>query len=173
MTRRGTLAYYLAAWTCGCFFMTAAIWVKGLPGATAGFYSVRSVFGLLFLSFFGLMVGAIPACLCGFFLRRICNSCGWDSQWQWILAGALLTPCVVGILGSWGRRAAEHSAARPGLLTLLVTGPRTVLEAGPWLAIPAGALTAWVLFSIERAFRGDRAPKVRSAHEDARIVRSE
>jgi hypothetical protein len=62
MTRSGSLAYYLTAWICGCFFMSLAVWTRDLFGANAdNAFSTHSVFGLIFFYFYGLVFGAIAA----------------------------------------------------------------------------------------------------------------
>ena len=58
MTRHGTLAYYLAAWVCGCFFMSTAIFLRfyarsasrrsaSLHGAVDNFWLFSSWAGFL------------------------------------------------------------------------------------------------------------------------------
>ena len=54
MTRRGTLAYYLAAWVIGCFVMAFLQW---LGEALAGNFQTASI--LLTKYFFTLIFGAI------------------------------------------------------------------------------------------------------------------
>ena len=154
MTRRGSLAYYLAAWICGCFFMSALIWVKDLTaGASFELITMRSAFGLLFFSFYGLILGAAAALLGAFLLRRLMTLVHWEYAWQWALAGGALAPILVGALGAWWRHATLAPVrAGPRWLSLLAFGPSVVLEAGLWLAIPAGAATAFVLYRVHRAF---------------------
>src|ERR1700746_2071240 len=58
MTRRGSLIYYLTAWICGCFFMSLAIWIRDLWGATVTSSRSREAFGVLFFYFYGLVFAA-------------------------------------------------------------------------------------------------------------------
>lgn len=152
MTRHGSLAYYLAAWVCGCFFMSLTIWLKDLAGPTIGFVSFRSVFGLLIFCFYGLILGVFAALLGGFLLRRAATLAKFRSAWQWAVGGAVVAPVLTLILGSFARSAATQQTPLPGWLNLISFGPSIVLEAGLWLAAPAGAATAWALYRVHRAF---------------------
>jgi hypothetical protein len=152
MTRRGSLAYYLTAWICGCFFMSLAIWAKDSLGATLDAFSIRTAFGLLFFYFYGLVLGALAAFLGAFLLRRVMTALKCKTPSHWALAGAILAPGLIAVLGIWGRH--NEAAQRPGMraLGLLTFGPKTVIEVGWWLAIPAGAATAYLLGRVQRAF---------------------
>jgi hypothetical protein len=155
MTRNGSLAYYLAAWICGGFFMALGFWVDvhWLRGAwpQGEFLDV----GFLALCFFGLILGAIPSLLLGWVLRRLMKVFSIKRFWMWISAGAGLALLLIWLLGSLG-----HLARDPRLLpfsalpiwSFLFVGPLSVLEAGIWAALPAGAATAGVLFAVDRAF---------------------
>ncbi len=153
MTRRGSLAYYLAAWICGCFFMSAAIWLKDLiSGAALQMVTRSGAFGLLFFYFYGLFLGAVTALLGAFLLRRLMMLARWERGWQWTIAGAILAPALVEMLGTWWRHTTLRAQPAPRWLSLVAYGPSVVLDSGLWLAIPAGAATAFVLFRIHRAF---------------------
>jgi len=158
MTRRGSLAYYLAAWICGCFFMSALVWLKDLASAPHQLATPKGAFGLLFFCFYGLILGVFASLLGAFLLRRIAVAFRWTQAWQWALAGAVLAPVVIGLLGGWWRRVMWHPRAPPRWLSLMAFGPATVLDAGLWLAIPAGAATALVLYRIHRAFAPQPEP---------------
>jgi hypothetical protein len=45
------------------------------------------------------------------------------------------------------------------LLPAITWGPMTVLEAGWWLPIPAGAVTAYLLCRVQRAFAPQKSPQ--------------
>ena len=152
MTRRGSVAYYLAAWICGCFFVSLAIWLKDLAGPAIGFVNIRNVFGLLFFCFYGLILGAVSSLLGGFLLRRLAARAGWKHAWEWVIAGGILAPLVIAALGWASRIAALHQKTLPRLVSLATYGPSVVLNAGLWLAVPAGSLTALVLYRIHHAF---------------------
>jgi hypothetical protein len=157
MTRRGSLAYYLAAWICGCFFMSAAVWLKDLGNQPVQLVTPTGVAGLLFFSFYGLILGAIAAMTGAFLLRRLMALAHWEQGWQWALAGAILAPLLIGALGAWWRHATWPAQPGPRWLSLLAYGPSIVLEAGLWLAIPPGAATAFVLYRIHRAFAANQS----------------
>ena len=155
MTRRGTLAYYLAAWICGCFFMSALVWLRARAGeadVTDVLPPMKSTSGLLFITFCGLIFGAFASLVIAFLLRRIAAAFRWRRAWQWTLAGAVLTPVIIGLVGAWWRRVGSPPQGASSWLSLLGLGPAVVLDAGLWLAIPAGAATALVLYRIHRAF---------------------
>lgn len=166
MTRRGSLAYYLAAWVIGCFSITVAVWIREL--VVHGFDSPGSyAFMLLGFSFYSLIFGAFLALLGGFLLRKLMRAVKGATAVHWVAAGALLAPAmVVGV-----DRVANYSVGLvptnvPPLIKVyqacqffLFLGARTIVERGWWLSIPAGAATAYPLYRIERAF----APKKASA----------
>jgi hypothetical protein len=157
MTQRGSIVYYLSAWILGCFFMTLLVWARDMFAATPTFPVSRSTFGLLFFYFYGLLLGSLAALLGAFLLRVIMAALKCKTPVHWALAGAILTPVLLVILGVLGRRieGIQHTGLRlAGLLTL---GPKIVLDAGWWLAIPPGAATAYFLCRIQRAFAPQQA----------------
>jgi len=152
MTRRGSLIYYLSAWILGCFFMSLAVWTKDMWGPARLSSGLREAFGVMFFYFYGLLFGALSALIGGFLLRRVAALLKCKAPAHWAIFGAILAPVLIGVLGTWGRRMdlAGHQGFR--LLGLLTFGPKTVLEAGWWLAIPAGAATGYFLGRVQRAF---------------------
>lgn len=159
MTRRGSLAYYLTAWICGCFFMSAAVWAKDMLGGARDALSTRSAFGLLSFYFYGLVLGALAAFLGAFLLRRIMAALKCKTASHWAVVGAILAPGLIAILGLWGRHNDATQRAGMRVLGLLTYGPKTVVEAGWWLAIPAGAATAYLLSRVQRAFGPQAEPQ--------------
>jgi hypothetical protein len=151
MTRRGSLAYYLASWACGCFFMT--ICFVGLPRPAE--FPHRIILGLIYLYFLALIFGAFTSLLFGFLLRKIAGGFRFARAWQWILTGAILAFVLVSALGSI---TLIHFRATHFLLPVQIyflSAPQVILSGGMsllWRVIPAGAATAWVLFRIHRAF---------------------
>jgi hypothetical protein len=152
MTRRGSLVYYLSAWILGCFFMSLLIWIWDMYAVRLDHPVAGFAFGLLFFSFFGLVSGAATALIISFLLRRLMSALKCKNPVHWAVGGAILAPIVITILGTWGRHLEIQQRAGMRLLGLLTFGPKTVLEAGWWLAIPAGATTAFFLCRIQRAF---------------------
>lgn len=152
MTRRGSLIYYLSAWILGCFFISLLIWIKDMYAAKLDHPLAGFAVGLLSFSFFGLVSGAPTALIISFLLRRLMSALRCKTPAHWALAGGILAPIVIAIFGTWGRHISMEPPGGARLLGLLTFGPKTVLEAGWWLAIPAGAGTAFLLCRIERAF---------------------
>jgi len=160
MTRSGSLAYYLTAWICGCFFMSLSVWTKDLFGVAANnAFSTRSVFGLIFFYFYGLVFGAIAALTGAFLLRRVMAALKCMTASHWAVAGAILAPAVIAILGLWGRHVGIDEQSGMRVVRIITFGPKIVVEAGWWLAIPAGATTAYLLCRVQRAFAGQQAPQ--------------
>ncbi len=156
MTRRGSLAYYLAGWVCGCFFMSLGVWLPGQWEHTHWMPGLRGTSGFLASYFLSLVCGAFASLLFAFLLRRIARALGWMHLWQWTLLGAALGGLLV-----WGlsvaARALEPLAGRAVLLLILVIGvPRWFAPQALWTAVPAGAATAVVLGLIQRAFEPRR-----------------
>lgn len=152
MTRHGSVAYYLAAWVCGCIFMSSAVWLRDVMGPAIGFVSFDRAFGLLIFCFYGLILGVVAALLGGFVLRRLAFLLKWRNAWEWVVGGAILAPILFLILGSFAKTAAAGERPLPTWLKFISYGPALVLDAGLWLAVPAGAATAWVLYRVHRAF---------------------
>jgi hypothetical protein len=153
MTRSGSLAYYLTAWICGCFFMSLAVWIKDLFGVAPDHASsAHSVFGLIFFYFYGLVFGVISALIGAFLLRRLMATLKCITPSHWAAVGAILAPVLIAILGVWGKRMGTAGQGGLRVWRLITYGPMTVFEAGWWLAIPTGAATAYLLCRVQRAF---------------------
>jgi len=153
MTRQGSLAYYLAAWVCGCVFTSTGVFLRTLWGPNFDPVSLAGVYGLLWTNFLGLILGAFAALLFAVVLARLARFADLRKVWQWAVAGAILGPMLSFILGLPSSRYIQvYKAPSPEWLQFLSSGPAVVILAGWWLAIPAGAATAWVLFRVQRAF---------------------
>jgi len=157
MTRRGSIAYYLSAWILGCFFASVLVWIRDIFAPTLNVPLSRSAFGLLFFYFYGLLLGALAALLGGFLLRLIMAALRCKTPTHWALAGAILAPVLIIILGILGRRIETIRHPDLRLVGLLTLGPKIVLDAGWWLAIPSGAAAAYFLCRIQRAFAPQQA----------------
>jgi hypothetical protein len=155
MTRHGTLAYYLAAWVCGCFFMSSAIFLRftldphrdvplSLHGAVGNFW---------LFSFVGWIFGIGMSLIGGFLLRRLMNVFHLRSTRAWVISGAILAPIVVLAFGALGP-ALQSSTSKLAVAYEYVFGQAgsVILDSGWWLAIPVGALAALILFRVDRAF---------------------
>jgi hypothetical protein len=154
MTRRGTLAYYLAAWVIGCFVLSVMAWVwaspqEGIPLAAPA--------RLLILYFLSLAYGAVDMLLFAFLLRGAMLLWGTHALWIWALVGAVIGAAVVRLL-LWsgdmlvGASAPSGSGLLGYLLLAIWTAPNALRQAGIWQAPVGGALTAVVLCLVDRAF---------------------
>ena len=152
MTRRGSLAYYLAAWVCGCLFMSLGAWLVAWVSANQNDLGMRSAAGFLVLYFFGLIFGLFPSLLFAFLLRRIMTGLGAQHLWVWLLVGAALAYPLLAGLGWIGRLPGRFARPEGFLWLLLFGGYRGWPNAVFLAAIPAAAATSAVLFSVHRAF---------------------
>jgi len=151
MTRSGSLAYYLGSWACGCFFM--AICFIGVPSATQ--FPPRLILGIIYFYFLALFFGAFTSLLFGFLLRRLAGGFEFARAWQWILAGAILAPILIGVLGSIFLVHGRWTSFLLPIQLYFLYAPQLILSGGirtMWRVIPAGAMTALVLYRIHRAF---------------------
>ena len=152
MTRRGSLAYYLAGWACGCLFMSLGVWLTRRWEPTHWTPGFRGASGFLGFYSLALVFGAFTSLLFAFLLRRIARALGWTRLWQWMLLGAALGGLLVWAI-SWAGRTLEPVAGRPELLVILFLGvPQWFPPRVLWMAVPAGAATAIVLVHIQRRF---------------------
>jgi hypothetical protein len=108
--------------------------------------------GFLTLIVYGYLFGAPTALLFGLLLRRLMLALKCKTPMHWAVAGAILAPLLVVALGIGSRRAALVLPADYASLLFPLVGSEAVLRAGWWLAIPAGAATAYYLGRIQRAF---------------------
>jgi hypothetical protein len=155
MTRRGTLAYYLAAWVVGCFVVAFLAWAFGAQRDASPTVSV-----LLILCFVALMYGAADILLFAFLLRRVMRVAGTHRIWLWMPAGAGLGALLVWLLLRAGDALVAYSPLSAGgpisfLLLVFWTAPNALRLAGLWLAPIAGAAIAAVLCLVDRAFNQD------------------
>ena len=152
MTRRGSLAYYFAAITLGSFFLAVTYYANFLLHGAP-----RDNIGRDFLVtfFFTVMLTVLPMLLCAFLLRRAAVAFRWQSPWPWMLAGAALFLAVVQGLGWLGTVVNTNKMIVPWwrmALMFILVGPMLAVKQPFWLPLPAGALTAWLLSRIHRAF---------------------
>jgi len=152
MTRRGSLAYYFAAITLGSFFLAVTYYVHFLLNGAP-----RENIGRDFLVtfFFTVMLTLLPMLLCAFLLRRVAVAFRWSAPWPWMLAGAALFLALVQALGWLGNALQTDRLVVEWwrmALTFLLVGPMLAIKQPWWLPLPAGALTAWLLFRIHSAF---------------------
>ncbi len=152
MTRRGTLAYYLAAWVIGCFIVSLLAWVWAARNESSANVSM-----LLILYFVALAYGAADVLLFAFLLRRLMRLSATHRLWIWMPAGAGLATVLLWLLlwsGDALTRISPLSGRGPIAYMLLAfwTAPNALRLAGIWQAPVAGAATAAVLCLVDRAF---------------------
>ena len=155
MTRRGSLAYYLASWIIGGFFLTATMYIQeraspegiGIGPSGAGAVILTTYFLVLIYCAFLSVVFA-------FLLRLIMGWLRAERLWQWMLAGVILAmPMTWGVRWASGvTDAAGVGGAPRQVAVFLFLGVRGFAEHHPFLGLPAAALTGAVLFLIHRAF---------------------
>ena len=154
MTRRGTLAYYLAAWVIGCFVLSAMAWAFARPQEGV---SLPAPARLLILYFLALAYGAVDILIFAFLLRRVMRLWGTHHIAMWMLAGAILGAALVRFL-LWSGDALTGMTSLSGrgalsyLLLAFWTAPNALRLAGIWQAPVGGALAAAVLCLVDRAF---------------------
>jgi hypothetical protein len=148
MTRSGSIAYYLAAVVCGSFFFTLAHFLMAKDKSADPDWARAFLFSFFLLTIFG----CIPQILAAFVLRRLAGPLRWTKAWHWAIGGAgvfVLVLIILGVIGTQFDRVAAGSRISP--LGPFVFGQAT-MRSGIWQTLAAGALTALVLYSVQRAF---------------------
>jgi hypothetical protein len=158
MTRSGSLAYYLAAVVCGSFFFTLAQFIIGRANL-GGVRDLASSF--LFAFFLETIFGCVAQLLAAFVLRRLASPLKWTEAWHWAVGGAgvfLLVLYALSLLGAGFNRVASGPRAEQ-IGNYLFGRAADSLHGGIWPALAAGALTALVLFAVNRAFTREYPPQ--------------
>jgi hypothetical protein len=167
MTRRGSIAYYLAAVVCGCFFLVLALAAVGERSLRISSPGLRDVFLLYFLS---IAYGSVSLLLFAFLLRLLARRIRWISSLEWMFGGAILACLLAWSMNSlWIHWLGPRNLPGPALLWRMVFGGPVGLvglSKGPVSATlamaVAGAATALVLARITFAF--DTVPPQKSGH---------
>jgi hypothetical protein len=158
MTRRGSLAYYFCAVVCGSFFLAAAYYGYSLTTRSSGEHVGRD---FLVTYFFTLMLGLLPLLLSAFLLRRLATAFRWQTAWPWIFVGAAFFLGLVQGLGRLGNAVQSDRLVVEWwrlALSFALAGPMLAIKQPLMLPLPAGALTAFLLYRVHRAF--DSKPEV-------------
>lgn len=160
MTRRGTLAYYLAAWVIGCFVISFLQW---LGETLAGTFHTAAI--LLTTYFFPLIFGAIAILLFAFLLRRSMRLAGTHALWAWFLAGTILAFVEVWVLiRAQGALLSIRSGAFSEIFFAVVLKAADSLAGrNLWQAPVGGAITGMVLCLVDRAFAYSGEMQARAA----------
>jgi hypothetical protein len=149
MTRRGTLAYCLAAWVVGSFVVALLFLLSGgsvIPSA------------LLMTYFFVLIAGAAGLTLFALLLRVAMRLLQTHAIWIWMAAGAALFSTLI-ILGSaiYQDWPPSHTGLPQTIADMIFAGAAAVRRAGFWQAPIDGAATAAILCLVDRAFANNNA----------------
>lgn len=149
MTRRGSLAYYLAAWVIGCFVVALMQWAGE---ALAGELQTASI--LLTTYFFSLVFGAVAMLLFAFLLRRWMRLLGTHAQWAWFLSGGILSFLEIFALSHAQSALLSIRSGQFGeiLFAAILKAADALSGRNFWQAPIDGALTAAVLCLVDRAF---------------------
>ena len=155
MTRRGTLAYYLAAWVIGCFVVSFLQWTSD---AIAGDF--RPASALLTTYFFSLVFGAVAVLLFSSLLRLSMRLLGTHNLLAWPLTGGLLAlVLVVGFFHAQGALVSFRSSPLGEILIGVALKAADALQGRNLWQVPVdGALTGLVLCLVDRAFSGADKP---------------
>jgi hypothetical protein len=171
MTRRGTLAYYLAAWVIGCFVLSLMAWAFAAPQEGV---PLAAPARLLILYFLSLLYGAVDILLFAFLLRRVMRLWGTHNIALWAVNGAIVASVLVRLL-LWsgdalvGMTPGSGRGALSGLLLAFWTAPNALRRAGIWQAPVGGALIAVVLCLVDRAFNRPAEEKPASDPSTAKV----
>jgi hypothetical protein len=151
MTRRGTLAYYLAAWVIGCFVVAFLQWVGE---AAAGEIHPASI--LLTTYFFALIFGAVALLVFAVLLRTSMRLAGTHTLWIWFLSGAILSVLEIFALIHAQNALLSIRSGELGqfFFAAVLNAADTLSGRNLWQAPIDGSVTALVLCLVDRAFAG-------------------
>ena len=154
MTRRGSLAYYMAGVVCGSFFYTLAYFLIGRRAqdmAPAGGNWARD---FLFAFFLGTIFGWFPQIVAAALLRKVSYPLRWTEAWHWAVGGAgvfffVFIPCAI----AGGALERYTGGTRYEWVGQIFFGQAMLsVRTGIWQGLPAGAATSFVLYRVHRAF---------------------
>ncbi len=154
MTRRGSIAYYLAAVVCGSFFLSASYYGFFLWMGASSQHWGRD---FLYVYMLTIPLGLLPQLLAAWAVRRLACLFAWRDLAMWLAAGSVIWLGLLWTIGQLGiavqatPSSPEWGYAKLGAMFLLV-GPMYAVEQPLWIPLPAAVATAWVLFTVHRAF---------------------
>jgi hypothetical protein len=164
MTRRGSLAYYLAAWVCGGLFFAATSFITAPRNSDYGL--TPDTRGFLVSSFFVLAYGWVFTLAFAFILRSLASALRWHGPWPWTISGGALalafalacSALPVAWLRRWPWLRSLAALFELNVSNSALLGSRSALAG--LATILAGMLTAFLLFRVDRAFapREDSSP---------------
>lgn len=156
LTRRGSLAYYLAAWVCGSLVFSVAVLFD--VAQTAGYEMIFSGKNLLSVYFLTLIFMAPVILLFGFLLRLVTQIAHWEQSWQWVSVGAVLSIVLIASAAVLSAHPGDISHAFGSLKGFIAVGNgdgisiRDGNKTELLITIVGGMATAYLLFRIDRAF---------------------
>jgi len=153
MTRRGTLAYYLAAWVIGGLVVSFSQWVGE---AFAG--EIHTASFLLTTYFFSLAFGAVAILPFAFLLRRSMRLLSTHVPWAWFLSGGVLAWLQTLVLIQAQSFFLTILSGKSGetLFAALLMEADSLFGRNIWKVLVDGAVTALVLCLVDRAFASPR-----------------
>jgi len=157
MTKRGSLAYYMAAIVCGSFFFTLAQFLIGRESGTSSSAAAwaRDFLGAFFI---GTIFGFVPQVVAACVLRGIAGPLRWTIAWHWAMGGAgvyLLVTMILGLMGAEFDRIVGGWRYANSIGLFLFGQAGMAVHSGIWQTLVGGAMTSLVLFSVHRAFARD------------------
>lgn len=153
MTRRGSIAYYLAAVVCGSFFLAVSYYGYFLWMGASSQHWARD---FLFIYAVTIPLALLPQMLAAWTLRRLARGLP-RRVWIWLSAGTVIWIALLWFVGQIGtavhaaKVSPEWSNIKVAVMLVLV-GPMYVAQQPLWIPLPAAAATAWVLYRVHRAF---------------------
>jgi len=154
MTRRGSIAYYSAAIVCGSSFLAASYYGYFL---WAGASSQQWGRDFLFIYVITIPLALLPQLLSAWLLRWLALRLAPRSLPVWLACGTIIWLAVLWSVGQLGivvqasRESQQWASFKTAAMFLLV-GPMYAVQQTLWIALPAAVATAWVLFTVNRAF---------------------
>jgi hypothetical protein len=154
MTRRGSIAYYLAGIVCGSFFLAASYYGFFLWTGASSQHWGRD---FLYIYMLTIPLALLPQVLGAWALRRLARRFAWRSLALWLVVGPLIWLGVLWVIGQLGV-AVQATRGTPGwyyaklAAMFVLVGPMYAVQQPLWIPLPAAVATAWVLFTVHRAF---------------------
>jgi hypothetical protein len=154
MTRRGSIAYYSAGVVCGSFFLAASYYGYF---QWAGASSQSWVRDFLYIYMLTIPLGLLPQLLAAWAVRQLARHLEWRTFAIWLVAGSVIWLALLWVFGQLGV-AVQATRATPGwyytklAAMFLLVGPMFAVQQPLWIPLPAAVATAWVLFTVHRAF---------------------
>jgi len=158
MTRRGSLAYYLAAWVCGSFFFAAACFFSAPKSSDYGL--TPDARGFLAAIFFVLAFGWVFTLGFALLLRLLASLLPAARAGGWTISGGVLALLPALVIAFLQRSSVEGPGSLRFLEDLFGLGGTNSLRppfraaVGGLSMMLAGMATAYILYRVNRAFAG-------------------